>query len=110
MDVVGPLVSTSWLADNLSRVIPVDATWYLNPDTSLSSKGKGADDWVFDSAQGVKKKEMAKDARKEYQERHIQVHDDTAPLSSRFSILGPTSPNVTTRAHGFLISMKCLIS
>ncbi|TPX68607.1 hypothetical protein SpCBS45565_g03001 [Spizellomyces sp. 'palustris'] len=73
MTEVSPLVTTSWLAENLSRVIPVDATWYLQPDSSIASKGRREDDnWVFDPTQGMKPKQPAKDARKEYAERHIQ--------------------------------------
>ncbi|KAI8917668.1 3-mercaptopyruvate sulfurtransferase [Powellomyces hirtus] len=84
------LVSTSWLADNLSRVVPIDATWYLNPVANKNKVGMD-DEWAFIPAQGVKKAAIVKDARKEYSERHIE--------GSRFFDLDEVSDHLSTLPH-----------
>ncbi|KAJ3187138.1 hypothetical protein HDU85_007176 [Gaertneriomyces sp. JEL0708] len=67
---VPSLVSTSWLASNLSKVVPIDATWYLNPQISQGTNKN--DDWAIDAAKGLVKQQPVRDARKEFEERHIE--------------------------------------
>ncbi|KAJ3158197.1 hypothetical protein HDU86_003155 [Geranomyces michiganensis] len=80
------LVSTSWLANNLDKVVVIDATWYLNPQQTQKGKVGMDDDFAFIPDPNPK---PPKDGRKEFAERHIQgarffdldeVSDPLSPL------------------------------
>ncbi|KAJ3137808.1 hypothetical protein HDU90_001759 [Geranomyces variabilis] len=80
------LVSTSWLADNLDKVVVVDATWYLNPQQIQKGKVGMDDEFAFLPNPNAK---PPKDGRKEFAERHIpgarffdldEVSDPLSPL------------------------------
>ncbi|KAI9090828.1 Rhodanese-like domain-containing protein, partial [Phlyctochytrium arcticum] len=77
------LVSTQWLADNLHKVVVIDATWYLQPQVS----SKPEDAWMLAGTTPAPRK----DARKEYTERHIE--------GSRYFDLDEVSDHITKLPH-----------
>ncbi|KAI8823692.1 cytoplasmic thiosulfate:cyanide sulfur transferase [Fimicolochytrium jonesii] len=82
-----PLVSTSWLADNLDKVVLLDATWYLQPGPPAAM---GPDEqWAYE--QSHKKQPVQKDARKEFEERHIK--------GARFFDLDKVSDQLSSLPH-----------